>query len=130
MPRPPSSGVSKVRIVRLSEVKGQVQLDRNNGRGYEAGITNLPIVENSRLKTGEGIAEIEFEDNGSLRVAPNSAVEFPRLDRLATGGTASTVHLVEGMAYISLVKSNNNQFNLMFGDQNLALPAPSHIRLR
>jgi len=126
----PSGGVSKVRIVRLSEVKGQVQLDRNNGRGYEAGITNLPIVENSRLKTGEGIAEIEFEDNSSLRVAPNSAVEFPRLDRLATGGTASTVHLVEGMAYISLVKSNNNQFNLMFGDQNLALPAPSHIRLQ
>ncbi len=31
-----SSGVSKVRIVRLSEVKGQVQLDRNNGRGFEA----------------------------------------------------------------------------------------------
>ena len=39
-----SSGVSKVRIVRLSEVKGLVQLDRNNGRGYEPGIANLPIV--------------------------------------------------------------------------------------
>lgn len=126
----PSAGVSKVRIVRLSEVKGQVQLDRNNGRGYEPGIANLPIVENSKLKTGEGVAEVEFEDNSSLRVAPNSVVEFPRLDRLATGGTESTVHLVEGMAYVSLVKSNNNQFNLMFGDQNLALPTPAHIRLQ
>ena len=73
----PSSGVSKVRIVRLSESKGQVQLDRNIGRGFEPGITNLPIVENSKLKTGEGVAEIEFEDNSSLRVAPNSIVEFP-----------------------------------------------------
>jgi hypothetical protein len=125
-----SSGVSKVRIVRLSEVKGQVQLDRNNGRGFEPGITNLPIVENSKLKTGEGVAEIEFEDNSSLRVAPDSIVEFPQLERMATGGTASTVHLVQGMAYVSLVKSNNNQFNLMFGDQNLPLPAPSHIRLQ
>ena len=126
----PSTGVSKVRIVRLSEVKGQVQLDRNNGRGFEPGITNLPIVENSSLKTGEGVAEVEFEDNSSLRVAPNSVVEFPQLERQATGGTVSTVHLVQGMAYVSLVKSNNNQFNLMFADQNLALPAPVHIRLQ
>lgn len=125
-----SSGVSKVRIVRLSEVKGQVQLDRNNGRGYEPGIANLPIVENSKLKTGEGVAEVEFEDNSSLRVAPDSIVEFPQLERMATGGTASTVHLVQGMAYVTLVKSNNNQFNLTFGDQNLPLPAPSHIRLQ
>lgn len=127
---PSSSGVSKVRIVRLSEVKGQVQLDRNNGRGYEPGIANLPIVENSKLKTGEGVAEVEFEDNSSLRVAPDSIVEFPQLERMATGGTASTVHLLQGMAYVSLVKSNNNQFNLTFGDQNLPLPAPTHIRLQ
>jgi len=125
-----SPGVSKVRIVRLSEVKGQVQLDRNNGRGYEPGIANLPIVENSKLKTGEGVAEVEFEDNSSLRVAPDSIVEFPRLERMAGGGTASTVHLLQGMAYVSLMKSNNNQFNLAFGDQSLALPAPSHVRLQ
>lgn len=122
--------VSKVRIVRLSEVKGQVQLDRNAGRGYEPGIANLPIVEGSKLKTEEGVAEVEFEDNSSLRVAPESIVEFPTLGRMATGGTASTVHLVQGMAYVSLVKSNTNQFNLMFGNQNLVLPAPSHIRLQ
>jgi hypothetical protein len=131
-PTAPASpaGVSKVRIVRLSEVKGQVQLDRNNGRGYEPGIANLPIVENSKLKTGEGAAEVEFEDNSSLRVAPDSIVEFPQLERLANGGTASTVHLLQGMAYVSLMKSSNNQFNLAFGDQNLALPAPTHVRLQ
>ena len=34
------------------------------------------------------------------------------------------------MIYVSLVKSNNNQFNVQFGDQDLALPAPSHVRLQ
>ena len=125
-----SPGVSKVRIVRLSEAKGQVQLDRNNGRGFEPGITNLPIVENSKLKTGEGVAEIEFEDNSSLRVAPDSIVEFPQLERMANGGTASTIHITQGMVYISLLKSNNNQFNVTFGDQNLAMSSPSHVRLQ
>jgi len=125
-----SPGVSKVRIVRLSETRGQVQLDRNNGRGFEPGITNLPIVENSKLKTGEGVAEIEFEDNSSLRVAPDSVVEFTQLERMANGGTASTVHVTQGMVYVSLLKSNNNQFNVTFGDNNLALPSPSHVRLQ
>lgn len=124
-----STGVSKVRIVRLSEVKGHVQLDRNNGRGYEPGITNLPIVENSKLKTGEGVAEVEFEDNSSLRVAPDSIVEFPQLERMAGGATASTVHIVQGMAYVSLLKSSGNQFTLTVGEERLALSAPSHFRV-
>lgn len=126
----PFNGVSKVRIVRLSEVKGQVQLDRSTGRGLEPAITNLPIIEKNRLVTAEGVAEVEFEDNSTLRIAPDSIVEFPQLERLAGGGTASAVHLVKGMAYVSLLKSNGNQFNLQFGDQDLSLSAPAHIRLQ
>jgi hypothetical protein len=125
-----SPGVSKVRIVRLSEVKGHVQMDRNIDRGLEPAIANMPIVEKSRLQTGDGVAEIEFEDNSTLRVAPDSIVEFPQLERLADGGTLSTVHLVQGMAYVTLIKGHGNEFHLLFGEQNLALPAPSHVRLQ
>ena len=123
------SPVSKVRIVRLSQVKGEVQLDRANGRGYEPAITNLPVVEGSRLETANGVAEVEFEDNSSLRVAPNSIVEFPKLERLAGGTTVSSVHLAKGAAYVSLMKTPGNEFNLSFGVQNLRLPAASHVRL-
>jgi hypothetical protein len=126
----PSSEVSKVRIVRLSEVKGAVQLDRNTGRGFEPAVANLPIVEKSRLQTGTGVAEIEFEDNSTLRLAPDSMVEFPQLERLPGGTTASSVHVVKGMAYLSLVKTRGNEFNLLFGDQKLQMPPSSHIRLQ
>ncbi|HWZ52033.1 MAG TPA: FecR family protein [Granulicella sp.] len=126
----PPSEVSKVRIVRLSEVKGAVQLDRNTGSGYEPALANLPIVEHSRLQTGVGIAEVEFEDNSTLRVGPNSIVEFPQLDRLPEGTTASSVRLVKGTAYLSLLKTRGNEFNLLFGQQKLQLPPASHIRLQ
>jgi FecR protein len=126
----PPSEVSKVRIVRLSEVNGAVQLDRNTGRGYEAAMANLPIVEHSRLQTGMGVAEVEFEDNSTLRIAPGSIVEFPQLDRLPGGTTASSVRLVKGMAYVSLLKTRGNEFNLLFGQQKLQLPPASHIRLQ
>jgi hypothetical protein len=125
-----ATGVSKVRIVRLSEVKGLVQLDRNNGRGYESATANLPIVEGSKLQTGQGVAEVEFEDNSSLRIAPDSIVEFPQLERRADGTTASSVHLVKGMAYVSIVKAKPNEFNLLFGEQKVSLPTPSHVRLQ
>ncbi len=122
--------VSKVRIVRLSEVKGTVLLDRNIGRGFEPAVANMPIVEMSRLQTGDGVAEVEFEDNSTLRLAPHSLVEFAQLERLATGTTASSVDLVKGMAYVSLLKTRGNEFNLLFGKQKLQLPPSSHVRLQ
>jgi hypothetical protein len=127
-------GVSKVRIVRLSQVKGSVQIDRSDGRGYERAIANLPIVEQNQLRTGEGIAEVEFEDNSSLRLAPNSEVEFPNLERSASGATMSSVRLVGGTAYISLVKPQSgkapaNEFTLIFGDRHLKLDPATHVRL-
>jgi hypothetical protein len=124
------ASVSKVRIVRLSQVKGAVQIDRDTGRGFEPAIANLPIVEKSRLQTNDGVAEIEFEDNSSLRLAPDSIVEFPKLERLPGGTTVSSVHLVKGMAYVSLMKTPGNEFNLLLGEQNLRLPASSHVRLQ
>lgn len=122
--------LSKARIVRLSEVKGEVQMDRGVGSGFEPAVANLPVVENCRLLTGNGVAEVEFEDNSSLRLGPNSAVEFPALERMPSGATVSSVRVLKGMAYVSLMKSPANQFNLLFGQQSLALPAASHVRLQ
>ena len=125
----PVSANSKVRIVRLSEVKGAVQLDRKTGRGLEAAMANLPIVENSQLSTGTGVAEVEFEDNSTLRLAPDSLAEFPQLERTSTGATATSVELLKGTAYISLLKTPGNQFTLLLGDRKLNLQPSTHIRL-
>ncbi|MDR3797332.1 MAG: FecR domain-containing protein [Terracidiphilus sp.] len=125
----PASGVSNVRIVRLSEHKGTVVLDRNTGNGFEPAVVNMPVVEKSRLMTGDGVAEVEFEDNSSLRLGPNAMVEFPQLERLPAGSTVSSARLVKGMVYVSLLKTRGNEFTLLFGQQQLQLPPGSHIRL-
>jgi Family of unknown function (DUF6600)/FecR protein len=127
-------GVSKVRIVRLSQVRGTVQIDRSNLRGFEPAIANLPIIERNQLQTGVGIAEVEFEDNSSLRLAPNSLVEFPKLERDASGATISSVHIIKGSAYISLVKPESgkapvNKFVVVFGDRKIELDPATHVRL-
>ena len=53
-------GDSHVRIVRLSDAKGMLALDRKTGLGFEQTMQNMPIVEGERLQTAEGYAEVEL----------------------------------------------------------------------
>jgi hypothetical protein len=126
----PVSSNSKVRIVRLSEVKGEVQLDRLTGKGFEGAMANLPITEGARLKTGDGVAEVEFEDNSTIRVAQNSLVEFPRLEMMPSGAKTSSVNLLQGTVYVNLLNTKGNEFSVKFGLQTVNLPPDSHIRLQ
>jgi hypothetical protein len=126
---PASSGASSVRIVRLSQVNGAVQLDRNTDRGFEAAFANLPIVQNQRLQTHDGLAEVEFEDNTSLRITPDSLIEFPVLQRTASGSTITGVKLLRGTLYVSLANTKGNEFTVTVGDDKIVLTPSSHIRI-
>ena len=129
----PSSTVHEpgtgVRIVRLSQTRGQVQLDRNVDRGFEAAFTNMPITEHAQIKTAEGVAEIEFEDNSTLRLTPNTVVDFPQLRRTSSGSTLSAVHVTQGLVYVSLANTKGNQFSLSYGQRQIALDPSAHIQL-
>ncbi|HEY3990755.1 MAG TPA: DUF6600 domain-containing protein [Acidobacteriaceae bacterium] len=118
-----------VRIVRLSQVNGEVQLDRQTGHGFEGAFANLPITQGGKLRTGDGVAEVEFEDNSSLRLTPNTLVEFPVLSLGPDGARASTIHVVQGTIYVSLTKGKQNNINVTFGHETLALGPSAHIEL-
>src|ERR1051326_2681256 len=69
---------SQVRIVRLSSVDGDVQVDRNTGQ-FEKAFLNLPITEGVKAQTGRaGRAEIQFEDGSVVRLAPGAGVALTR----------------------------------------------------
>jgi hypothetical protein len=124
------SANSKVRIVRLSEVKGAVQMDRQTGKGFEAAMANLPVVEGSKLKTADGVAEVEFEDNSTVRLGLNSEVEFPKLELLRSGAKSSSITVLQGTVYVSLINTKGNEFSVQFGQQTVSLPPDSHVRLQ
>ena len=118
-----------VRIVRLSQVKGEVKLDRGTGHGLEPAFANLPIARGQRLETKMGVAEVEFEDNSSVRLTPDTAVEFPTLSRSSMGATTSGVTLLHGMMFASLATSKSNDFFVNLGRATIRLTPGSHIRL-
>jgi hypothetical protein len=122
-------GDSHVRIVRLSDVKGTLSLDRHTGNGFEATMPNMPIVEGQRLRTSDGYAEVEFEDNSTLRVAPNSLVEFPLLALRSSGAKASTVRVVRGMVYLNLQSTKGNEYVLLAEGEKMTVAPSTHMRM-
>ncbi len=121
---------SHVRIVRLSNIEhGGILLDRNTGNGFEPTMQNMPIVEGAKLQAATGYAEVEFEDNSTLRVTPDTTIDFPQLVRLHSGATASTVTLLKGTMYVNLASTKGNEFTVKTASVSIT-PAPSsHLRL-
>jgi hypothetical protein len=126
----PAAAESQARIVRLSDVQGRVQIDKNSGLGFENAFTNLPITQGTQLRTGEnGRAEIEFEDGSTLGVTPNTTVEFSRLGLSEAGKRVSTVDLVEGRAYVNWLGKSGDEFTLNFSRENVELSQAAHFRV-
>ena len=124
-----STGNPGVRIVRLSQVKGEVQLDRGTDHGFEMAFANLPIVQSQRLQTHEGVAEVEFEDNSTLRMTPNTQIEFPALQRSPSGTTTTSIKLLSGTLYVSLAPSKTDNFTISLGKDIITVTPSSHIRI-
>jgi uncharacterized protein DUF6600/FecR-like protein len=126
----PSFADSQARIVRLSQVDGDVQIDRSTGQGYEKAFINLPVTQGAKLRTGQSArAEIEFEDGSTLRITPGSVLEFPELARHDSGARASSVELQEGTAYLNFKGDKGEEFSLGFGRESLRLNKPAHLRV-
>jgi ferric-dicitrate binding protein FerR (iron transport regulator) len=124
----PALGESQIRIVRLSDVQGSVQIDKNTGAGFESAFVNLPITQGTQLRTGDrGRAEVEFEDGSSLRLTPNTTVEFSKLALSDSGKRLSSIHLVQGMAYVNWL--GKDDLAVDFSREKLAIDHAAHFRL-
>lgn len=122
---------SQVRIVRLSNVDGDVQVDRNTGQGFEKAFLNLPITEGVKLQTGNGgRAEVEFEDGSVVRLAPGAMVEFSHLALRDSGGKTSNIKVQHGTAYIDFRAGKDGEFTVNFGRETVTLRGPVHFRIQ
>jgi hypothetical protein len=126
----PAAADSQARIVRLSDVQGRVQIDKNSGLGFENAFVNLPVAQGIQLRTGKnGRAEVEFEDGSTLRVTPNTTIEFSKLALNDAGKRLSVVDLVEGRAYVNWLGKSGDEFTLNFSHEKVELGQAAHFRV-
>jgi len=121
---------SHVRIIRLSYIDGTVQLDRATGQGLEKAILNTPVTEGVRLATGnDGLAEVEFENNSTVRLGENSEVRFTKLVVDDAGAKVNNIELVKGTAYFDTKGNKDDIYRATVGDAVFAIRRDSEVRL-
>lgn len=119
---------SHVRIVRLSYIAGGVQI--SHGDAYQNAMVNLPIAEGMKLRTADdGKAEVEFEDGSTLRLVPDSTVEFRQLSLRDSGVKVSDIAIVKGTAYVNFIGAKDDDFSVQFGAEKIALARAAHLRI-
>jgi hypothetical protein len=121
---------SHIRIVRVSSLSGDVQIDRADGQGFDNGILNMPIVHGGRVWTrNDGLAEIEFEDASTIRLAPNTIINFDDLSLSSSGERITKLTLQDGSAYFDLRRREHDVFEIAVGHQTFELLHSSHFRI-
>lgn len=96
---------------RLSYVDGQVQIAQGNQVLAEQAPLNAPLVAGTSVTTGQdGQAEIQFQDGGIARIAPNSSLTLTALPE--PGGQGDIV-LENGLGYFEL---QDGSTRVHFGD--------------
>lgn len=121
---------SKARVVRLSDVEGSVEIERSNDQGYQKAFMNLPVTEGMKVRVkDDGRAELQFEDNSTLRLVPGTEIEIPQLSLRDSGARVSTMHLLEGMVYVNFQGTKGDEFNITFAREKIALTRAAHLRV-
>lgn len=121
---------SHARIVRLSSVEGQVQIDRGTGEGLERAILNMPVVEGMRIVTGsDGLAEVEFENQSTLRLTSDSEVNFSQLLMNDAGIKTNRIRVEKGLVYLDTASKGEDTYLLNIGDRSLAVGRDTLLRL-
>ena len=124
-----AQATSHVRIVRLSYASGQVQMDRGPGQGLERAILNSPVVEGSRMVTGtDGLAEVEFENNSTVRLGEASEVKFRQLLMNDAGDKVNEVELVRGTMYFDTRSGKDDIYRVIAAGQTFVLRHNSQMR--
>jgi len=124
-----AGATSHVRIVRLSYEDGNVQMSRATGQGLERAILNSPIVEGSSVVTGtDGLAEVEFENNSTVRLGQATNVRFRQLLINDSGEMINEVELVRGTMYFDTRFGKNNIYRVIAADRTFIVPRKSQVR--
>jgi len=120
---------SHVRIVRLSYLDGDVEIDKGDGRGFNTAYLNMPVVHQSKVWARDGQTEVELEDGSSIRLTPDTIVAFNDLSLDNNGGRSTSIELQQGTAYFDIHHHDADHFELQFARDRIDLQKSARFRV-
>ncbi len=107
-----ASSKTPIRAARLTFSTGAVEIGRTDNTAVGEPVTNLPLVEGTRIATGDyGQAEIEFEDGSVARLTPRTVLTLNKLT-VEHGVAHTELELLAGLAYFELRQSSLTAYSV------------------
>jgi len=125
----PAIADSHARIVRLSYIDGDIEIDKAEGRGFTTAYLNMPIAYQQKVWARDGEAEVEFEDGSSIRLTPDTIVAFTDLSLGSDGRKTTQVTLQQGTAYFDIRHHDADSFEVDFGQARAQLNKSARFRV-
>jgi hypothetical protein len=133
---PAAADSNHARIIRLSLVQGDVRFTRastpeavsDQNASWETAELNLPIRQGYVLATGNGRAEVEFENGSMAFLNENTVLEFYDLT-LENGGRNTRLVLRQGAASFYVNPANEDYFSVTGGDFTAVAGPRSSFRM-
>ena len=127
LPAVHAGDVSHARIVRLSYAQGAVEFRTDAGSRWQKAMVNTPLREGMSLATGDGRAEVEFENGALLWMASNTVVELQQL-ALEDGAKQTQFQVRQGTATVYVNPGRHDSFVVRAGELQVAAPENAHFR--
>lgn len=126
----PALASNNIRIVRLSLVQGDVQIDRNAEDGWEQAINNMPVIAGARIYAAENSkAELEFEDGSSVRLVGPAQITMLNLSAANDGSRINQVQVDSGLVYVNARLHHHDDFRVLAPTGEIfVVTRPSHLR--
>lgn len=128
----PALADSDVRIVRLSYLDGDAQVNATNqDDGFTRAVLNQPITAGMWLYTPNGgRAEVQFENGSTVRLVDEAQIQFATLSRADSGAMIDVINVDHGVIYFNFIKvTADDSITINAGGRTFHVVKSSHLRI-
>src|SRR5579872_3601460 len=91
-----------VRVARVGELDGQVEVQLHPFDAWRPAVRNLPLVERAWVRSATAArVEMELDEGSAFRLTGDAICEFSDYTRLSTGQRVTMLSLDHGVAYFT-----------------------------
>ena len=101
-PVPAALVAAPVRVARVGELDGKVEVQLQAADAWRPAVRNMPLVERTWVRTANAArVEMELDDGSVLRLSSDALCELSDYTRLSTGQRVSVLSIDHGVAYFT-----------------------------
>jgi len=127
---PAALASTPVRVARVGELEGKVDVQLHAADAWRPAVRNLPLVESAWVRTASGArVEMELDDGGALRLIGDALCEFSDYTRLSTGQRVTVLSLDHGVAYYTGEPDRRDALILVLPGAQATVRVGSRVRL-